>query len=144
MEVSMTLKHYKSAFFDRDAVLKEMTKKEKKVFSKIGAFIMRRARKSLKKGKRKHLAGTPGGAPASHTEKLRKSVLFAWDSATRSVVVGPYLFGGGPTRPTVPELLEYGGRSSETGKTYHAFPYMRPAAAAELPKLPQMWRDADK
>ena len=141
-------------FFDRKAVLDAVDKAELRVLKKFGAFTMRTARKSIKEKKGSAPAGQPPHAHSTYhrvstSKKTRKqtkkkrlrfrdSILFGYDAAAKSVVIGPYLFDRA-TRPTVPELLEKGGRSSETGDAYRPHPFMAPAFAKEqrdgLPRI---------
>lgn len=118
-------------FFDRLPVQKMLTDFEKKSLSRIGANLRRTSRGSIKfRGWLKRKKGetltayqrrmrsrvSPAGSPAfTHTrDKFRtiKNILFAYDSAKHSVVVGPRLFRGRSSSrnsDTVPATLEAGG-----------------------------------
>lgn len=119
----------KRLFFDKKTVLSAVDVGTRKVLSKFGAFVRQRSRSSLKTKKG---TSAPGAVPYSHTGKLKQGILFAYDPATRSVVIGPTVFGTG----TAPRLLEHGGTGSVGGAAavYPARPFMRPAFDAELPK----------
>lgn len=103
-------------FFDSPRVLKAVAKAERKALSKIGAFVRRRARSSLRRRKR---TSSPGETPSVHSKSDRatlKAILFAFNPSTRSVVIGPIGLnqanetGGG--RQTVPQIMEFGGTVS--------------------------------
>ena len=85
----------------------------------------------------------PGEPPRSVVGYLKKFLYFAYDPATKSVVVGPALFGGGGG--TAPRTLEEGGKAITYGGktvTIKPRPYMRPAFQAELPTVPKLWQQA--
>lgn len=152
----------KNWFFDSDAVLKVTTAAERKVLSKQGAFVRRRARASIRKRAK---PSQPGQPPRSVKGFLRQFLYFVFDPQTRSVVVGPAAF---KSRPRTPSLLEFGGtstrqevrlrhqwvtarlqgrlpkklKSRRVPVAYGARPYMGPALDAERPKFADMWKDA--
>lgn len=104
------LKQAKSAFFDRDSVKKKLDMGMRRVLSRAGAFVRRRAKSSIRKRKK---ASPPGSPPSSHTGVLKDFIFFAYDDANKSVVIGPTktnqknAFGRGGK--TVPGVLETGG-----------------------------------
>lgn len=120
----------KRLFFDKKTVLSAVDVGTRKVLSKFGAFVARRSQTSLR---RKKGTSAPGTVPYSHTDKLRDGILFSFDPATRSVVIGPIVFGAG----TAPRLLERGGVGTVNGHraVYPRRPFMRPAFDAELGKV---------
>jgi hypothetical protein len=125
----------KKLFFDKAPVLKAMDAKTRAALSKAGAFIRQRARTSMRRRKTVAPQGQP---PSAHAGQLRDLLYFAYDPATRSVVVGPQKFGKG----TVPRVLEEGGKSERSGNVsinVSPHPYMGPALQAELPNLPSRW-----
>jgi len=80
-------------FFDRLAVQDKLAAKELRAMSRIGAFIMRGARQSIK---RRKSSSAPGSIPHAHsTDKVAtlKNILFGFDPSSRSVVVGPVKLG---------------------------------------------------
>ena len=104
-------KHF---FFDREAVTNAIGRASASAMSKIGSFIRRAARSSIRKRKK---TSKPGQPPSSHTGMLREFIFFAYDPSRKSVVIGPaktnqvYFGGDGqPTTGTVPEVLEFGGQ----------------------------------
>lgn len=117
-------------FFDAPGVLRKVKDGTKSALSKFGAFVWRRAKSSIRRRKK---PSQPGQPPSSHAGQLRDLLFFGYDVTTETVVVGPQLFKS-KTNPTVPELLELGGRSvtwKGTPALYRAFPFMKPALDAE-------------
>jgi len=135
----------KDMFFDRHVVMRAMDSAKRKVLSQAGAFIRTAARTSIRKRK-----GTapPGKPPHSHEGSLRKLILFGYDRASDSVVVGPVGFA----KSTAPKALEYGGETvvhqRRRGRLVSrkvriaARPFMAPAREKERPKLPLLWRNS--
>jgi hypothetical protein len=130
----------KEMFFDSKAVASAVDAGVRRVLSKFGAFVRQTARSSIRKRK---AAGKPGSPPSSHVGTLKRLIFFGYDTAARSVVIGP-----APFRSVVeaPPLLEYGGTASRKDRrgrrhsvNYKARPFMGPALEKELPKLPPMW-----
>lgn len=156
----------KNAFFDRDAVLKALERGQLRALSKIGAFVRRRAQTSIRYGKK---SSPPGKPPTGHkgvytrprkvgktglvvrqpVSPLRDLIWFAYDPATKSVVIGPILFvGARKQNPPAPKLLEFGGmvsRRTNDGKVrtfrYRGNPFMRPALAAERGKSIEIFKN---
>lgn len=124
-------------FFDAARVLAAVSRAERRVLSKFGAFVRTRARSSIRKRK---ASSPPGRPPSSHEGSLRRLLFFAYDSSSRSVVVGPVPF----RRGEAPALLERGGPAVRRGKParYRGNPFMAPAAEAERPRLAPLWRDS--
>lgn len=146
----MRLKDAKALFFDRPAVMRMMTKKERSMLSRFGAFVRRRAKSSIKLS-RTNASSQPGEAPKGHTGKLREMIYFAADPSKRSVVIGPTLFGN----KTGEELaaLEQGGMTTITEPgagaarlrrrvLIKARPFMLPAFKAELPNVSSLMATA--
>jgi hypothetical protein len=107
-------------FFDNDKLLKLLTRAEIKVLSKFGAFVMTSARRSMRSGGKKGKVSLPGEPPRAHKGTLKKGrygVQFAYDTGTKSVVVGAQKFGRNRRNSdTVPANLEYGGTLNNEGK----------------------------
>lgn len=141
----------KSLFFDRQVVLDSMDKAERKVLSKFGAFVRKRARTSIRKRKKPSAPGTP---PSSHVGSLRRGILFAFEPEQHTVVIGPLFFPKGTGKRTgviqrshtVPEILEYGGTLVKIRKVFtptgpgkkaksalQAAAYLRKLKAGEIP-----------
>lgn len=156
----------KNAFFTSEKVVRFMDKKTRKVLSKFGAYVRRQAQTSMKtpgkkaykaaaeraaaKGKRSNQfpASRPGNPPFAHGRRLlRKLLFFAYDTATRTVVIGPVRLGE-TANQHVPKTLEFGGiihrKSFFTGKRhadkYKERPFMRPAFKANLGWVAEEYR----
>lgn len=149
-------------FFDRKAVTKRVDRTQRRVYSKFGAYVRRRARSSIRRRKRSSLPGKP---PSSHHGLLRQLIFFSYDAQRETVVIGPLAsnsIAGYNAGGDVPDALEHGGRTRVIDwdrmneqhrrgervrllfvrKTIKARPFMGPAMEHEKPKLPQMWRDS--
>jgi hypothetical protein len=141
----------KALFFDRPKVRRAVDRAKRHALSKAGAFIRQRARTSIRKRKG---ASPPGQPPRSHEGSLRRLVLFGFDRASDSVVVGPARLN----RPgAAPSTLEFGGRTTVTRRRVRrdgkrviesrrvriaARPYMGPALKKELPNIPKAWANS--
>lgn len=158
-QVEITLRMV-DAFFDRPRVMRSIDKERRKRLSKAGAFVRRGARSKIKRpGVRRVRAkrsgydptvSRPGKPPRTHT-KSRQSIrliLFAWDAASETVIVGPARFS---TRSgvNVPRVLEHGGRSkfrTKAGDLVNTFvqprPFMEPTLREEAPKFPELFADS--
>lgn len=154
----------KELFFDRALVIAAMDDATRRSLSKAGAFIMRKARTSMRyktKGgetptgrKRQPYKPSPPGSPPFAIRNgprgplLRDKLFFSWDPATRSVVVGPVGLG----KATTPGLHEFGGsrvvRLRRRGQrqlvrqVYPARPTMAPALQANIDEIPEAFRDS--
>lgn len=109
----MVTTKFRVLFFDSRPVRRAVDAARRKVLSKAGAFIRRRAKSSIRKRKR---PSSPGSPPSSHTGILKKFIFFGYDPTSESVVVGPartnqvfFSQSGQPVTGTVPSVLEYGG-----------------------------------
>jgi hypothetical protein len=168
--INVSIKSAKSNFFDRKSVMGAVDAATRKVLSKFGSFVRKRAKTSIRKKK-----GTskPGSPPYSQLGYLRQFLFFSYDRPRSSVVIGPARLNDTSDPGALPRL-EYGGTmqgngrvifvSREVGRhkkgkfvsggkdrvvlegtiTYKPRPFMGPALQAELPKLPAMWRDSVK
>lgn len=138
-------------FFDSAKVMSAVSKERRQAMSKSGAFVRRAARQSMRKSPR---ASAPGRPPNRHENPLLYSRLFfAYDPATRSVVIGSEGLTGFAS-PGAPSTLEFGGqvvvpRRRRGGRavqsraaTVAPRPYMGPALAKEAPKLAEPWANA--
>lgn len=140
--IELSFKSAKGNFFDRDKVKRAVDRSTRKVLSRFGAFVRQRAKTSIKQRK-----GTspPGRPPFSHVGLLRRFILFGFDPAKKSVVIGPTLIRD---ESQAPRLLEHGGDTAANvkGKVkqqhFRARPFMKPAFEQEIPALPALWRDS--
>lgn len=136
----------KSMFFDRVKVASAVDRATRKVLSKFGAFVRQTAKGSIRKRK---CISRPGQPPSSHVGTLKRLILFGYDPAKKSVVIGPVPLHSGTAE--APPLLEYGGRTrgkdrkgKKVAQTYRARPFMGPALKKEAPKLSAMWGNSVK
>lgn len=137
----------KSLFFDRAKVVDALDRATRRALARIGAFIRQRAKTSIRSRKG---SAPPGQPPHAHTGLLRRFILFGYDPATRSVVIGPAKLNRSTAAPSV---LEFGGQTtvesyrSRRGQvrrvrrrvTVEARPYMGPALEKECAHLPRQW-----
>lgn len=152
-------------FFDRLKIMEATERAKVKALSKIGAFVWKRAKTSIRIKKGTAPAGSPPFGHATTTRKktskktgvtktyaaspLREFIFFSYDVTTKSVVVGPIPLGD-RAGPQALAALEKGGRSigSYKGKTRSiniaARPFMLPALEAEAPKMAAQFRDTVK
>lgn len=133
----------KKSFFDKKGVADALDPAVRRALSKFGAFVRRRSRSSIKQApkaaKKKRTKGKapkartsrPGQPPLAHQGDIKR-ILFGYDAANKSVVVGPVLYGA---RSGAPETLEYGGFARlKGGRRVRVAPrpFMQPAFEAEL------------
>ncbi|MBA3936830.1 MAG: hypothetical protein H0X38_05160 [Planctomycetes bacterium] len=141
--LALRLDQAKRLFFDRAGVMQATTAAERQVLSRFGAFVRQRARTSIRP---RRGTSQPGQPPFSHVGLLRTGILFAFDPERRSVVIGAVRLNqrGGEA----PRLLEHGGTAwravhgTERAVRYRARPFMAPAFAAELARMPPLWKDS--
>ena len=139
----------KDLCFDRAEVIREVGKLNAKALSKAGAFVSRRAKTSMRRRKGPSPAGKPPSTHSKDKIATLRNILFAYDRANMSVVIGPVLLNG--RQGSIPGLHEFGGtiyvrRPGKRGRPskvepvrYPARPFMAPALAAEAPKFPSLW-----
>lgn len=125
-----SLAQWKQFFFDREAVTTAVGKKQAGALARYSGYLRRVAQTSMRYRKGISPAGQP---PSAHKSKrlaalkkkgraknngalLRELILFAYDAATKSSVVGPLGFKTRGGRP-VPELHEHGGSVAAGGRT---------------------------
>ncbi len=126
----MPTKSRQFVFFDSKKVISATTKAERRVLSRFGAFVRTRAKQSIRRRKR---VSRPGSPPTSRTGYLKRGIFYGYDVADAAVVIGPVRGG---KRGEATHALEFGNSQME------ARPYMNPALEHELPKLPQLWKNA--
>ena len=98
-------------FFDKPKVERAIDKATRKNMSRLGAFIQRRARSSIKRRKKYTTNSKPGKPPFNHSNSKfasLKNIWFFYDKWTETGVVGPVQFGKQRSM-TVPQLMEFGG-----------------------------------
>lgn len=137
-----------TGFFDREAVIRRLERKELMVLSRTGGYARKTARNMMKAGgfgaKAKY--SKPGEPPRYHTRKLKDMIFYALERNKDSVVIGPVSFKSQAAlamgAKSGAQILEEGGliylpRQRQTGKI-EARPYMAPTmkvAQVEFLKL---------
>jgi len=131
-----------SQYFDAKVVRRAMARVTAAALRYAGAYIRKAAQHSIRRRKR---ISRPGEPPSSHTGSLRGLILYGYDRAVPSVVIGPRKMGEGEA----PALLEFGGvvtRKVKGGRLrrmrYRARPFMGPAMERSLPHASQWWEKA--
>jgi hypothetical protein len=102
-------------FFDRQKLVGQMSKAQRRALNRAGATIRTIAKRSMRP-RRLGIASAPGQPPYRHRHKggkgvsegLYKSILYGYDSATESVVIGPSSTWG-PGVHRLMETHEFGG-----------------------------------
>ena len=102
---------------------------------RAGGFL-RTTMKRLFRFRKAKVPSEPGTPPRTHTKRLPRSIRFAVDERTGSVVVGPAV-----------QALEIIGQVHEEGLVYRgaqypARPFKGPALEKARPRLPAPWRDS--
>ena len=156
VSIGMKLNKAKSQFFDRAKVQNAISRRERKVLSRFGAFVRSDAKASIRRRKR---PSKPGQGPTNQTGRLKKNIFFVYSHSRRSVIIGPTLLNGSTNAP---EILEQGGVTTvhsvrtvrqRNGKRkqirvtkrvqIEPRPYMGPAFEKNKDqKLPGLWQDA--
>lgn len=119
----------RESFFDSKKVVAEVSAKDRKAQSKMGAFVRRRAKSLLRYRKKPSPPGSPpsvhrtdsftrttvnrktGEAKTRGTSPLKELLFFAYDASTKSTVIGPAIFR---RSPALIEALEKGGEITAT------------------------------
>jgi len=104
-----------------------------KALYQAGAMIRTTARRSIRKRKG---ASAPGSPPHTHTNALRKAILFDVDRDRESVIIGP-----------TADIIGEAGAAHEHGEEYYGRdyperPFMGPAHKKILPRVAELWRDS--
>jgi hypothetical protein len=139
----------KIAFFNTKAARNMLDRATHRAFRYFGGYVRKVAQNSIRTRSRASRIGEP---PTNRSGILKRSILFALDTLSRSVVVGPNKIKPGEA----PHALEYGGtvlysaripkwKRQGNRKTFWmgARPYMQPAFDAGIKNLPGMWRKAE-
>lgn len=159
--IGLSIELAKASFFDRKRVKSKIDRTSEKSLRAIGALVRRVERNSIRV---KEGPSTPGQPPHAHGRDslFRSKIFFVYDSASKSVLIGPALINGSLKKPpsqTVPEVLEFGGTveffntrfRQNNGKRVMireavfrrmaARPYAKPALEKTQDRYPKMWRD---
>jgi hypothetical protein len=127
----------------RQASLADLSPEQRAAYERA---VLLAARRGLPRPKRPLAASRPGEPPRTPTGILKRSIVFVYDGARKTVLIGPYALNKGTGAP---RTLEYGGTTRiERGDgsrtvTIAPRPYMRPALAAEIAagKIRDAFRD---
>lgn len=108
-------------FFDRQGLVAVISKAEKRALNRAGATIRMIAKRSMK-ARKAGTASPPGMPPYRHRFQgatgsgqsygIYKSILYGFDAATSSVVIGPSSTWG-PRVHSIMESHEFGGREQK-------------------------------
>jgi len=155
-------------FFDKPAVERAIDAGKRKALGYAGGDIRRHARRLLKTVKRpkskkaktrarqlkKYESPSAAGSPPKTRttgEPNLRTIFYAWDSSSGSMVVGAVAFSSRSTDRTAPDIHERGGAVVIRRRTrrkvkrikanYPARPVMGPTLSAVLPKLPESTRN---
>lgn len=97
-----------SGTIDGKPILSAADRAEQKLLMQFGAYVMRTAKRSIKKGGPKQTS-TPGEPPVGHGQELYANfIAFAHDPSRHEVVIGSQLLSG-TLGDVAPEKIEYGG-----------------------------------
>ena len=102
------LTHYK---LTPEAVVKRVSRAQKKVLFKQGAYLRKTMQRSMRYATKRKQHSAPGEPPRAHKDGsrgplLRQLISFFVDLAKGSVICGPMKFNSGQS---VPQLLDQGG-----------------------------------
>ncbi|RLS53621.1 MAG: hypothetical protein DWH91_13970 [Planctomycetota bacterium] len=151
MHIGLRIVQVKGLFFDRQAIQSAVSRTERKVLSRFGAFVRQDAKQRIQRRKR---ASRAGESPTNRTGLLKRHIYFLFDPERRSVVIGPARLN----RSTdAPRTLEHGGEitraepwtpglrtASQSSSTVEIKPrpYMGPAFEKEQSQLSSLWKDS--
>ena len=145
MHIGIRIVQVKGLFFDRQAIQSAVTRSERKVLSRFGAFVRQDSQQRIQRRKR---ASRAGESPTNRTGLLKRHIYFLFDSDRRSVVIGPARLN---RSSDAPRTLEHGGEITIETKSKDKIeveiaprPFMGPAFEKEQSQLPSLWRDSIK
>ena len=120
----------KGFYWNKKAISNAIGKVNTEFLFAAGAFLRNRARGSMKKGQLRdgqRVPSAPGKSPFRWGNQLYDFMLYSFDPATNTMVVGPKHLGGQPSgRSATAHVLEQGGTREIT--------YRVPAPARNLRK----------
>ncbi len=144
----------KRAFFDIQKIERAAERAKARVLNRSGATVRKIARRSIRFRKRK--VSRPGDPPFAHVSSREfgiRTILYFYEPQNSAVIVGPV---GRTSASSVPEALEFGGRSvtqlsrwqrRRTGRrtqtvTVRKRPFMAPALETFAREYPDLWKDS--
>src|SRR4051794_36485291 len=80
----------KVAFFDKEAVKRQIGARTAAALNRAGGYVRQVMRRSMRSAGKRGKVSAPGEPPRYHgSEPNLRTILYAWDSSTRTVVIGP-------------------------------------------------------
>lgn len=144
--MSLVILEIRQNFLDHDSVLKAMDRAHRKGLNRLGGYIRKTAKNSIK---RKNTTSHPGNPPHARQDAspLKTLLFYTYDRSTKSVLVGPAALGAAHAPPA----LEYGGptmvRRRRPGGGYQikrvqvrARPFMGPAEVQTRQRIPDVYK----
>lgn len=115
--LKVKLNDVKSQFFDK-SITRTVDKGKKRGLGRVGGYMRKVVRRSIRKIGKKGVHSKPGNPPKSITGDLRNNIFYVFDAFKESVIVGAaklnQVFWNGAGEPqaggTVPQVLEEGGQ----------------------------------
>lgn len=110
--IDLEFRFVQQQFFSVDKIQNALDRKEAKALGKVGAYVRRRARSSLRRRKR---VSRPGQTPSVHTSGFNslKAIFFFHDKRRSSVTIGILKLNRQRSLATssqpLPNLMEFGG-----------------------------------
>lgn len=140
-------------WFDKNVVIKILDDVTYQVFNRFGFRVMTDSRRSIrnrpirKRGPRKGSnVSLPGQSPTNQTGILKQHIYYEYDRRQRSVVIyAARLAGAKKTGVPVPEILEFGGVSTDRrGRSVRIQPrpYLRPQFERQKKRMSEQLRTA--
>ena len=105
IEIPVLKKNIRSTF-NKNQVISNLSRLERRALSRAGSYVAETARRSLKKSRRQ---SRPGQPPYSHTEKLRNMIRTAVDSNRVMAIAGVLRRYDVESEGLAPPALEHGG-----------------------------------
>ena len=127
-------------WFDSREAVRYMRKDERRRLNSAGRDIQFAARRLIRKRKGASLPGHPPHYHDAPGISFRRSILRAYDVASKSVVIGAIKFGSSSV--DVPGVLEYGGTSRAYGKRdkVASRPFISTAYEKTKSKIQNKWK----
>jgi hypothetical protein len=114
LTVSLKIREF---FFDRLTVAAKIDKQRSAFLNRVGGFVRRVARNSLRRRKKPSEPGSPPSVHSKDDFATLKNILYGFNPATGGVDVGPVGLNQKFSGLTVPEIHEYGATVNVTEKT---------------------------
>lgn len=152
--MQVKLKVSVKTFFREDKLMDAVERAEFRALRWQGGYVRKAAQNRINEGGD---SSAPGESPTDQTGKLKNSILFSYEAASHSVVIGPKLIS--TKRGLIPAALEHGGTTmiDSTRAVYkngerkfvkdggkrrikiEPRPFMGPALEASLSHLSEIW-----